>query len=349
MSGDVQVRFCERLGGRLPGATRLIIGVHGSKKDCQDIKEKLGVFLRDTLKLELSEEKTLITNSSDKARFLNYEVKVRENYKIFENKDGEKARSGNRCIALFMPRDTMRNHIIKKKIVKDIDAKQWQAKARDDLQNLSDLEIVEIYNAEIRGLYRYYGLAENVSNRMDTIYYMMEYSCLKTLAGKHKTSLKKMRKKLRDGKGWGARYDTKTKKNQTRFFYDEGFAMMKVPYRDPRTKKIDPKIDSKPNAAIYMGTTELESRMAAERCERCGKENVDFHIHHVRSVKDLKDKDEFEKLHIAKRRKTLVLCKECHAMSTAQQATASNKSRAKLTAKAKEQSRRAKASLVGTV
>jgi len=286
-------------------ADDFIIGVHGSKEDCQNIKTSLCNFLRDTLKLELSEEKTLITNSMEEARFLNYEIRVRENNKFFERKDGLRLRAGNRGITLNMPSDVMLDYINKKGIAKDINAKEWRGKARIHLQDLSDLEIISIYNAEIRGLYNYYALAENVGNRMNMIFHLMEYSCLKTLASKHKTSAKQMRDTLRIGKEWGVRYDTKKEKNKVRLFYNQGFSMKKIP-------EDDASIDVLPNTAVYAGRTELEQRISAKKCEICGKENAAFHIHHVHKVKDLKGKDAWEKIMIERQRKTLVLCVDCH-------------------------------------
>jgi group II intron reverse transcriptase/maturase len=54
-----------------------VIGVCGSKIDCEAIKEQIRVHLRDVLKLELSEEKTFITHSSERIRFLGYDISVR--------------------------------------------------------------------------------------------------------------------------------------------------------------------------------------------------------------------------------------------------------------------------------
>ena len=51
-------------------ADDFILGVKGSREDCQWIKSKLSEFISETLKMELSEEKTLITHSSECARFL---------------------------------------------------------------------------------------------------------------------------------------------------------------------------------------------------------------------------------------------------------------------------------------
>jgi group II intron reverse transcriptase/maturase len=58
-------------------ADDFLIGIIGSKNDAIKIKADLTVFLREKLKLELSQEKTLITNSRDKASFLGYENEIR--------------------------------------------------------------------------------------------------------------------------------------------------------------------------------------------------------------------------------------------------------------------------------
>ena len=52
-----------------------MLGFSGPKADAEQIRESLGTFLRDSLKLELSKEKTLITHAtSQAARFLGYEL-----------------------------------------------------------------------------------------------------------------------------------------------------------------------------------------------------------------------------------------------------------------------------------
>ena len=51
-------------------ADDFLIAVKGNREDCQWIKSKLAEFIGDTLKMELSEDKTLITHSSKCARFL---------------------------------------------------------------------------------------------------------------------------------------------------------------------------------------------------------------------------------------------------------------------------------------
>ena len=58
----------------------------------------------------------------------------------------------------------------------------------------------------------------------------------------------------------------------------------------------------------------LDERLRANKCELCGAEGegISFEIHHVNKVKDLKGKELWKQAMIAKKRKTLVVCHECH-------------------------------------
>ena len=58
-------------------ADDFLIGVCGNKQECEQIKANLQDFIATTLRMELSEEKTLITHSNQYARFLGYDVRVR--------------------------------------------------------------------------------------------------------------------------------------------------------------------------------------------------------------------------------------------------------------------------------
>ncbi|MHC9416922.1 group II intron reverse transcriptase/maturase, partial [Clostridium perfringens] len=57
--------------------------------------------------------------------------------------------------------------------------------------NMYDLEILNIYKSQIRGLYNYYRLANNVSV-LHKFYYHMKYSMYKTYAHKYKSTINKI-------------------------------------------------------------------------------------------------------------------------------------------------------------
>ena len=62
---------------------------------------------------------------------------------------------------------------------------------------------------------------------------------------------------------------------------------------------------------------ELLRRMDANKCEYCEREGGYFEVHHVKKLADIKEgKQPWEKLMIARRRKTLVLCVGCHQKLT---------------------------------
>jgi hypothetical protein len=54
--------------------------------------------------------------------------------------------------------------------------------------------------------------------------------------------------------------------------------------------------------------------LKACKCELCGAEGdgIAFEIHHINKMKNLKGKEQWEMAMIARKRKTLVVCKECH-------------------------------------
>jgi len=68
-------------------------------------------------------------------------------------------------------------------------------------------------------------------------------------------------------------------------------------------------VDNPPLTFNYTSGSEILKRLDANKCEYCGKEGGYFEIHHIRKLADIKDgKQAWEKLMIARKRKTLVLC-----------------------------------------
>ncbi|MBZ0608927.1 reverse transcriptase domain-containing protein [Clostridioides difficile] len=284
-------------------ADDFLIAVNGNRQDCEKIKQELTEFINTTLKMELSQEKTLITHSNTPARFLGYDVRVRRDQQI-KPKGKFKTRSMNNKVELSIPfKDKIEKFLFSNGIVKQrSDNGKLEPIHRPQLLNRTDLEIVTIYNAELRGICNYYGLASNF-NKLIYFNYLMEYSCLKTLAGKHRSKVSKIRAMYKDGTGkWAIPYETKTGIKKMYF----------ANYADCKGKKFT---DIVPQTAKNYShdVTTLESRLKAKICEVCGcTENDRYEIHHVNKVKNLKGKSEWEKIMIAKRRKTIVVCHKCH-------------------------------------
>ena len=286
-------------------ADDFLIAVKGNREDCQWIKSKLAEFIGDTLKMELSEDKTLITHSSKCARFLGYDVRVRRSGKIKRGGPGHvKMRTLNGGVELLVPlNDKIRQFVFAKGVAIQKEDGSMFPVHRKYLIGLTDLEIVSVYNAELRGICNYYGMASNFC-KLHYFAYLMEYSCLKTLASKHKTSLSKIIDKFNDGTGkWGVPYETKLG-NKRRYFAN---------YADCKGK--GSATDYISNAAIVYGyaVNTLENRLKAKVCELCGTTESDhYEVHHINKLKNLKGKERWEIAMIAKHRKTLVVCRDCH-------------------------------------
>lgn len=173
-------------------ADDFLIAVKRSREDCQWIKSKLAEFIGDALKIERNEDKTRITHSSKYARFLGYDVRVRRNGKIKRGCPGHvKMRTLNRGVELLVPfNDKNRQFIFSKSTAIQKDDGSMFPVHRKYMVGLTHLEIVSVYNAEMRGICNYYGMARNF-RKLHDLAYLMKYSCLKTLASKHKTSLSK--------------------------------------------------------------------------------------------------------------------------------------------------------------
>lgn len=286
-------------------ADDFLIAVKGNREDCQWIKSKLAEFIGDTLKMELSEDKTLITHSSKCARFLGYDVRVRRSGKIKRGGPGHvKMRTLNGGVELLVPlNDKIRQFVFTKGVAIQKEDGSMFPVHRKYLIGLTDLEIVSVYNAELRGICNYYGMASNFC-KLHYFAYLMEYSCLKTLASKHKTSLSKIIDKFNDGTGkWGVPYETKLG-NKRRYFAN---------YADCKGK--GSATDYISNAAVGYGyaVNTLENRLKAKVCELCGTTESDhYEVHHINKLKNLKGKERWEIAMIAKHRKTLVVCRDCH-------------------------------------
>lgn len=283
-------------------ADDFLIGVVGSREDCEEIKRNLTDFVKTSLKMELSEEKTLITHSNTYARFLGYDIRVRRDNTVRRTANGRIKRILNGKVERNIPVvDKVEKFLFSRGIVWKRNGK-LEPCHRKTLLHLTDLEIVTAYNDELRGLCNYYNLASNF-NILHYFSYLMEYSCLKTLGSKHKCNVAKIIQRYKDGKGWSIPYMTQKGERRARI----------ATYQDcENTRECS---DTLPDLVVkhLHSRNTFEARLMAHVCELCGSEDSQhYEVHHVHKVKDLKGKAVWEQIMIAKRRKTLVVCRECH-------------------------------------
>lgn len=288
-------------------ADDFLLGFIGSRAEAEVLKQRLAAFLRTTLRLELSEAKTLITNATrQSARFLGYEIRNQQND---ARRDRHGQRNVNGRIGLRVPQAVIAARSQRY-------MRQGKASHRNELIFESDYSIITRYQQEYRGIVQYYALAVNRS-KLWRLHYVVQTSLLRTLAAKHRSTVSAMFRRYRatvptpDGQGTLRCLEVRVERSEGRPPLIARFGGISL-RRDENAVLYDGPTDLRRTA----GRSELLTRLLADRCELCGAtENIE--VHHIRKLADLKVKGRKERPHwvqrmAALRRKTLVVCQTCH-------------------------------------
>jgi hypothetical protein len=256
------------------------------------------------LKLELSEEKTLITHARDEvAYFLGYEVHTLH---ADDKHDHRGQRSINGGIGLRVPARAIHDRCAKY---------MRRGKPIHLMQRVSDsaYSIVAQYQAEYRGVVQYYRLAYNL-HRLNQLKWVVETSLTKTLAKKFKTSRSKIYRKYRA-----------SHQNEHGTYKVLEITVDRGPDKPPLVARFGGiplrwnkwvTINDAKTRPIWSGRSEVVERLLAQKCELCGAED-NIEVHHIRRLADLEckgrsDKPRWARVMAARRRKTLIVCQKCH-------------------------------------
>lgn len=281
-----------------------LLGIAGPNSEAEEIKERIRAFLRDELRLELSESKTLVTHAtSQAARFLGYDIRAQR----CDTKLTGPRRSASGIIGLFVPPEVVRQHCAPL-------MRRGKPAQRGVLLHDSDFSIVAAYQAEYRGLIQYYLLAQDVA-RFQRYRWVMETSMLKTLASKHRSTVTRMARKYRaviqTEAGPRRCFEVTVERGGDKKPLVARFGG--IPLQRDRTAVLK---DRKPLTPNQVNTAEVVKRLLADACEICGSADR-VEVHHIRKLADLKrpgrpDRPIWVKLMAMRRRKTLVVCRPCH-------------------------------------
>jgi hypothetical protein len=283
----------------------MCVSEEGFSTEAEEIKHQLGEFLGQELKLELSQEKRLITHAkSERARFLGYEIGASQNDTKQAVNDRHQ-RSVNGRITLKAPKDVVRA----KRRLYERDGKPIHRRER---AHESEYTIVASYQQEYRGLVEYYRMATNL-RQFGALKWVMEISLVKTLANKRRCRMSQVRRR------YGTTLQTANgPRKGLRVVVERGAGKkpLVAQWGGISLKRQEGAIlnDQPPQPKNY--GTELLERLLAQECELCSSEE-EVEVHHVRALKDLRKKGgrerpEWMKRMAARRRKTLVVCRACH-------------------------------------
>jgi group II intron reverse transcriptase/maturase len=285
-------------------ADDMLLGFVGTRNEAEQIKQHLGKYLQETLKLELSQEKTLITHAhTQAARFLGYELQAQyRNDKL--GKDG--ARRANANIALRVPKDVIET---KRKYY----LQGGKPLRRTTLMPCSDYTILSAYQEEYRGFVQYYLLANNVY-WLDRVRWAAQRSLLHTLAAKYQSTTTKMAKRYRAiaETPYGPRkcFEAIVHRGGNKKPLLARFGG--IPLKQMKDAIL---IDHNPTPIHYEGR-EAVRRLIASKCELCEVKDDRCVVHQVRKLIELvemgKDRPTWAHIMLKKRRKTLIVCQACH-------------------------------------
>ncbi|MEU9609895.1 reverse transcriptase domain-containing protein [Streptomyces sp. NPDC048057] len=305
-----EIRHLPSADPRDPGYRRLkyvryaddhLLGFTGPRAEAEKIKQRLTEFLRDELKLELSQEKTLITHARTKAaRFLGYEIITLH----ANNKMTGGHRKTNGKIALRLPRDVVRAYVSPY-------YRRGKPASQANLVNCDDSVIIATYGQKYRGVVQYYLLANDVW-RMERLRWVMEVSMLRTLAAKHQSTVGRMARrykaKILTPHGLRTCFEARIERAGRKPLIARFGG---IPLRRKKSAVIADRIP----APLRYQKKELVTRLQRGECEICAKSGK-VEVHHVRKLADLgapgSRQFTWAAVMMEKRRKTLVVCSACH-------------------------------------
>ena len=185
---------------------------------------------------------------------------------------------------------------------------------RAELLNERDFTIIATYQLEYRGLVNYYRMAYNL-HTLQKLKWVMEQSLTKTLAHKHKISVRQVYKKYKAD----IDIEGKTYKGLQVIIPREGKKPLVATWGGiPLNWDVSAPIEDLIEKYAWK-RSELEKRLLAQTCEQCGVTRMmdKIEVHHIRALKDLekytgREKPQWVQIMAARRRKTLILCHTCH-------------------------------------
>jgi group II intron reverse transcriptase/maturase len=280
-----------------------LLGFIGSRQEAEAIKQHLSTFLSTTLHLTLSEDTTLITHArTQAARLLGYELVCQH----ADDKHTTRQRNVNGRIGLRVPLRVIDNQCARY-------MRHGKPVHRPELMVDTDFSIVAHYQQVYRGIVQYYVLAHNVG-WFSRLQWVMQTSLVKTLAGKHKTTVGAIFRRYHaqavvDGRVYKCLQVRVARAGKRPLVAQFGG----IPLKRQPWASLD---DHPPMPHGHGGRSELIQRLLADTCEVCGATEA-IEVHHIRKLADLKDKGGREptawvQRMAERRRKTLVVCHTCH-------------------------------------
>ena len=273
-----------------------ILGVKGSKEECVEILDRIRIYLKEELKLNLSEEKTLITNANkEKALFLGTQI-YRSRHQSFSRSLKFTKRLG-REIRLMAPIERITKKLKEAGFLdKGVSVPRflWMHNSKD--------QIIALYNSVYRGFMNYYSFAHNFGKISGHTHSILLSSCAKLLAAKLSSNSQK--------KIFGT-FGKNLKGNDKIAFVEPIYKIKVWDFKTPDCAKDNGISKNGLITTLYADKISLASLDNLE-CAIC-ESDYRVEMHHVRMLKDLNPKiSKIDQLMAKRCRKQIPLCRKCH-------------------------------------
>lgn len=285
-----------------------MVGICGSRSLAEEIKQEIKAFLRDDLKLTLSEEKTHITNArTEEAFFLGTTLSIGSDKQAritlqadVRGKTFHRRSTGWQTVMKApLPR------LIKRLSERGFCTAEGKPTPKSAWVNLDMDQILRIYSSVNHGIQNYYRFADNWRH-MCRIQYILELSLARTLARKFKLTAPQVFKKF--GKGFPMTVPGKDGKadRQVDFYLNHDWKKRRDGFQSGKQTDID----------MVETWKRLRTRSKLGKpCCICGETAGKMVMHHVRHIRKLTNKrvaTGFNRILRAMNRKQVPVCEVCH-------------------------------------
>lgn len=265
----------------------LVILQKHTKAEAEEVKEKIGAFLKTHLKLEQNEEKTLITHPTNTIKFLGYHL---------TSKGGKAKR-----LRLRIPRKAI-NGILS------------ETERLCELHHIPEVDLITKVNAILRGWMNYYRFATAPQRTFGYVCHKVFWQVSHYLGGRHRTSMPNIMKQY----VCSVTKNGRTRSTLTKWVEEKPYDLWIFPPKSVNIYELGQarlEDDVKPLTVHEWATgrsqeNRIEALEAADyQCSYCGT-TEEVQVHHSGGLRGLQTAKQLRMAGEAKEKVTL--CRPCH-------------------------------------
>jgi group II intron reverse transcriptase/maturase len=289
----------------------------------ETLKQNIKIWLKENLKLNLSEEKTKVTDiQKEPALFLGFRIKNNQKHtyittykKTIGNKELLIKQRASRELFVDIDHNRLTQRLYYKQIIDNTTKPGPTHKSLYIV--LKEQEIIQRYKAHLEGLFQYYWIPLTNKSTLSRYHYYIYYSCLKTLAARRKTTLRNIIQTF--GKNlsytWEEKYTNKKQEiniTKRKTFIPTYIQLMKQTKRRMETSRS--KVLNNDFLTIHINLR--TAYKTTKYCCICGTQPTNsnpIESHHIKSIRKIGQTNKgFSLIMRQLNSKQIVICKTCH-------------------------------------